>query len=62
MPGAVARLAGLKYDRPLMNELAAELLERFLRHERRALAEIITRIEAGTTVVAPPRLAGSLHL
>jgi LAO/AO transport system kinase len=46
----------------MMNEHADELLERFYRHDRRALAEIITRIEAGTSPAAPSRRSGPFRV
>ncbi|HUY31295.1 MAG TPA: GTP-binding protein [Pirellulales bacterium] len=46
----------------MMDELSAELIERFRRRQRRALAEIITRIEAGTSSAVPARRTGSFRV
>jgi LAO/AO transport system kinase len=53
---------GVTVRSAMMDEHADELLERFHRHERRALAEIITRVEAGASPAAPSRRTGPLRL
>jgi LAO/AO transport system kinase len=45
-----------------MEELDAELLQRFRRRERRALAEIVTQLEKATLPPPPPRNSGRAHV